>query len=89
MYFTKNMRCECYCSHEMCIFVLCVVQFSAGNQKHLQSQYFLILLIKQTQQQYYCNLPPMVWYSNKFIADLQSNFFKTSNELTFSKAIIS
>lgn len=28
---------------------------------------------KQTQQQYYCNLPPMVWYLNKFIADFQSN----------------
>lgn len=36
MYFAKKkyIRCDCYCSHEMCIFVLCIVQLSAKvNQK--------------------------------------------------------
>lgn len=37
-YFTKNIRCECYCCHEMCAFVVCVVLLSANsNQKHLRS----------------------------------------------------
>lgn len=52
MYFIKkkkNIRRECYCSHEMCIFVLCRILLSAnGNQKHLESQYFLKILMKQT-----------------------------------------
>lgn len=44
--------------------------------------------MKRTQQQYYCNLPPMVWYV-KFIADFQSNRkLRTSNELTFQNNFI-
>lgn len=43
--------------------------------------------MKRTQQQYYCNLPPMVWYV-KFIADFQSNRKLRTNELTFQNNFI-
>lgn len=89
MYFTKKKLGVNVTVPMKCASLYCVVQLSAnGNRKHFQSQYLIFFFMKRTQQQYYCNLPPMVWYV-KFIADFQSNRkLRTSNELTFQNNFI-